>query len=179
MIPDPSDIEAPIGLLAAELAGHLGEPETVALACDLLGGADPAPYQREIVYLSGHEAAHEGWAEYWPRVWGARALLYLWQDSASDHVLRGLDDEAWRVAEMCLKVSSLRELPGAADAATMLVGHSLARVRAQAIRLIGTVGDTEHVAAARVAEADPDQAVRRAAVRALDMLAIRLDLMDL
>lgn len=178
MIPDPSDLSAPVGLLVEELAGHLGVPATVALACDLLDGADPATYQREILYLTGHADRHEGWAGHWPRVWGARALLYVWDESATPDVLRGLDDDVWRVAEMCLKVGSRRELPGAADAAMGLARHGLPRVRAQAVRLIGVAGDTEHVTVVRGAQADPDPAVRRAADRALSLLATRLDLVD-
>lgn len=154
-------------------------PGTVDLACELLAGADPAPYRTEIVYLTGHQHSHERWGEHWPRVWGARALLYVWEERATPDVLRGLDDEAWRVAEMCLKVSSRRELPQAGDRAADLCGHELSRVRAQAVRLLGLVGDTEHVPAVRAAESDPDGAVRSAAVRALDLMAIRLDLVDL
>ncbi|QIX25895.1 HEAT repeat domain-containing protein [Nocardioides sp. JQ2195] len=178
MIPAPSDLTRPIGLLVPELAGHLGVDATVELACDLLGGADPAAYQQEIVYLTGHRDPHDDWADHWPRVWGARALMYVWDDRATTAVIAGLADPAWRVAEMCLKVSSRRELPRAGDAAARLSGHELARVRAQAVRFLGLVGDTEHVGHVRRAQDDPDGNVRRAAVRALDLMAIRLDLVD-
>ncbi|WP_067435267.1 HEAT repeat domain-containing protein [Nocardioides jensenii] len=180
MIPDPLDIDAPVAVLIDELAGHLGVTETVTLACDLLGGADPALHQQEIVYLTGHgaEHTHEGWADHWPRVWAARALLHVWEDRAAPAVIAGLSDGSWRVAEMCLKVSSRRELPQAGDAAVSLAHHDLSRVRAQAVRFLGLAGDTEHVEAVRRAEEDPDHAVRRAAVRALDRMAIRLDLVD-
>ena len=92
--------------------------------------------------------------------------------------MHGLGDDAWRVTEMCLKVCIRRDVPGAADVAVVLARHRLPRVRAHAIRLLGVAGDTEHLRAAREAEADPDLAVRRAATRALDLITIRLDLPD-
>ncbi|KRF18852.1 hypothetical protein ASG90_02865 [Nocardioides sp. Soil797] len=179
MIPAPSDAARPVGVLIPELAEHLGVAATVDLACDLLAGVDPEPFATEIVYLTGHEGAHDGWAPYWPRVWGARALMYVWDEAAAPAVVAGLEDEAWRVAEMCLKVSSRRELAAAGDAAVRLSSHELPRVRAQAVRVLGVAGDTEHLDAVRGAEADPDGNVRRAAVRALDLMSIRLDVVDL
>lgn len=178
MIPVPADVEAPVAVLVEELAGHVGVPALVDLACELLGGGDPSPYSRELVYLTGHAGDHDGWAEYWPRVWGARALLYAWEDRAEPDVVRGLADPAWRVAEMCLKVATKRELGTAGPGAAALVDHELSRVRGQAVRLLGIAGDTEHVAAVQAAEDDPDGAVRRHAARALDRMAIRLDLAD-
>lgn len=168
----------PVGVLIPELAGHLGVPETVELACELLGGADPRPHRDELVYLTGHDQPHDGWVDHWPRVWGARALMYVWDDSAVPVVVAGLADPSWRVTEMCLKVSSRRELAAAGDPAATLSRHELPRVRAQAVRFLGLAGDTEHVATVVRAEDDPDGNVRRAAVRALDLMAIRLDLVD-
>ena len=43
------------------------------------------------------------------RTWGARGLLHVWADSATDAVVRGLADEHWRPAEMCLKVAARHE----------------------------------------------------------------------
>lgn len=176
MIPSPRDVEAPVGVLVEELAHHLGEPAVVALACDLLGGAEPSAYARELVYLTGFEPDLARWAPYWPKVWGARALLYAWQETASGAVLAGLADPAWRVAEMCLKVSVKRDVPGAADEAVGLSRHELARVRGHAVRLLGATGDTEHVDVVRERLTDDDEGVRRHAGRALDRLELRLDL---
>lgn len=180
VIPAPSSLDAHVGELVLELAGHLGEPATVDLARDLLCGADPAAYQQEIVYLTGHAQAHEGWADYWPRVWGARALLYVWEERVAPAVLDGLSDPAWRVAEMCLKVSTKRGLSGegAGDAAASLAGHELPRVRGQALRLLAEAGDTEHLPVVRAALEDGDEAVRRHAARALDRMEIRLDVVE-
>ena len=52
---------------------------------------------------------------YWARAWAARALLYVWQDSATDAVVGALADEHWRVRELAAKVVRLRELADAVD----------------------------------------------------------------
>ena len=175
MIPAPRDPAAPVGELVAELAGHLGEPAVVALACDLLGGADRATYADELVYLT-RLADTAGHPEEWSRVWGARTLLYAWDEGAVPVVVAGLGDEAWRVAEMCLKVATRHEVAEATEGAVSLAGHGLSRVRGHALRLLGVAGDTEHVATVRKALSDPDEDVRRHAARALDRLEQRLDL---
>jgi HEAT repeat protein len=41
---------------------------------------------------------------YWLRVWGARGLLWAWDESATPEIRRALGDESWRVREMALKV---------------------------------------------------------------------------
>ena len=117
------------------------------------------------------------WKDYWVRTWGARGLLYVWDDSAAPAVVAGLDDEHWRPAEMCLKVSTKRELGEAGPrAAVLAVDGELPRVRVQALRTLGAVGDTEHVDVVRELLDDEDQAVRRQAARSLSLLARRLDL---
>jgi hypothetical protein len=175
VIPAPQDPEAPVGALVLELARHLGEAEVVAMACELLGGADRSAYAAQLPYFArlADTGAHP---EEWTRVWGARALLYVWDDAAAKPVLAGLDDEAWRVAEMCLKVAVKRDLPQAADGAASLAAHELPRVRGQAVRLLGVAGDTEHLPAVRAALDDPDGDVRHRAARALDLMELRLDL---
>ena len=58
----------------------------------------------------------------------------------------------------------------------VLSRHELPRVRAQALRTLAAVGDTEHVDAVREALDDEEAAVRRQAARALASLERRLDL---
>jgi len=41
---------------------------------------------------------------YWLKVWGARGLLWVWDDSARPEVLLAIRDPAWRVREMGHKV---------------------------------------------------------------------------
>jgi hypothetical protein len=41
---------------------------------------------------------------YWLQVWGARGLLWVWDDAARPEVILAIQDPAWRVREMGLKV---------------------------------------------------------------------------
>jgi hypothetical protein len=166
--------------LLARLAAHVGEARAAQLCAELLAAAEPGDHAETVLYLGGDAGRSvlegtRGWKPYWSRVWGARGLLYVWDDSAADAVLDGLDDPAWRVAEMCLKVAASRGLP-AGDGAVRLADHELPRVRAAAVRALGAAGDVEHVAAVHAATDDEAEEVRRAAVRALEQMSARLDL---
>jgi hypothetical protein len=81
---------------------------------DLLSGdtsTDPT-----LIYALGGPPAQwavsggEGGPDYWLRVWGARGLLWAWDDSATPVVKKALDDPAWRVREMAAKVAAKRQL---------------------------------------------------------------------
>ena len=179
----PRDLEAPVGVLVEELAGHLGIDATVALCLDLLAGADRRDHLGALPYLTGltfepgsPRLEPQRWPDHWVRTWGARGLLYVWSDDATDPVVAGLSDEHWRPAEMCLKVSTRRELGEAGPGALLLLDHPLPRVRGQALRTLGVAGDTEHVAAVRRALDDEQPDVRRHAARALERMSARLGL---
>ncbi len=178
-LPPPTDPELTPRQLLAELESHLGEAAAAELCAELLTSDDPHDHLNALVFLGGRAGesvlAGGSWKPYWARVWGARGLLYVWSDSVTGAVLTGLRDEHWRVAEMCLKVSAKREVPGADDAAH-LATHELSRVRIAALRVLGSSGEVEHAQQVTEALADQDEAVRRAAARALDRLATRLDL---
>jgi hypothetical protein len=183
-LPPPGDLEAPVGVLIAELADHLGVRVTVDLCVELMEGADRRDHSDAMPYFTGVVFDEDSpiyypaqWKDYWVRTWGARGLLYVWEDSATPAVVAGLEDEHWRPAEMCLKVSTKRELGEAGPrAAVLAVEGELPRVRVQALRTLGAVGDTEHVDVVRDLLDDEDQAVRRRAARSLTQLAERLDL---
>ena len=92
---------------------------------ELIEGADRKDHPDAMPYFTGVVFDEDSpiyypaqWKDYWVRTWGARGLLYVWDDSAAPAVVAGLDDEHWRPAEMCLKVSTKREIgeagPGAA-----------------------------------------------------------------
>ena len=117
-----------------------------------------------------------GFRDYWWPTWAARGLLYVWSASVAPTVVRGLAHQHWRPAEMCLKVAARRELAEAADGAVALAGHDLSRLRAAAVRTLGRVGDTEHVATVRSGLDDTEAQVRRAAALALERMVARLDL---
>jgi hypothetical protein len=171
--------ESPRDLLA-RLAGHVGEQRAARLCGDVLAADDPHDNPEMVLFLGGSPGRSilygGGWGpDYWTKVWGARGLLYVWDEAVAPAVLARLRDEAWRVAEMCLKVSVKRELP-AADEAARLATYDLPRVRATAMRVLGACGDTEHVDAALAGLDDPAEEVRKAAARAVDQLESRLDL---
>jgi hypothetical protein len=92
-----------------------------------LGGA-PATY-----VLSGGEGGKQG---YWPRVWAARGLLYVWEDRATPAIVRATADEAWRVREMAAKVIARHRVDDALEAVTGLRDDQVPRVRAAAGRAI-------------------------------------------
>ncbi len=71
---------------------------------------------------------------YWLRVWGARGLLYAWDDRAVPVVLAALHDEAWRVREMALKVVRRHRVVAALPVVTSLRDDPHARVRVAANR---------------------------------------------
>ena len=90
--------------------------------------------------------------------------------------MAGLGDRHWRPAEMCLKVATRHAVAGAGDGAAALSVHDLPRVRAQALRTLAVVGDTEHAPAVRARLDDEGPDVRRQAARAWEALSVRLDL---
>jgi hypothetical protein len=182
-MPEPLPVRRPIAQSTAELARRIGVPAFVAVCVDLLEGAPRERYVEELRFLTGHEwrpgdavLDHRSWKDHWVRSWGARGLLHVWSDVATSAVVRGLDDEHYRPAEMCLKVAARHEVAGAGDGAARLAGHELPRVRAQAMRCLAVCGDREHVAAVRAGLEDPSADVRGHAGRAWTALERRLDL---
>jgi hypothetical protein len=180
----PAPCDRPVADLIRELDALLGRDRFVEVCTDLLGGAPRTSYAAELRYLAGN-AFGDGdgdvpdptsWKDYWVRTWGARGLLHCWSDRATDAVVAGLGDEHYRPAEMCLKVAAAHDVAGAGPGAARLATHELPRVRSQALRALGFVGDTEHVDVVLSALDDPDPAVRTQAARARARMARRLDL---
>jgi hypothetical protein len=71
---------------------------------------------------------------YWPRVWGARGLLYAWEEAAAPAVVHATADEAWRVREMALKVIARHVIGDAFEVVVKLRNDPIARVRRAAHR---------------------------------------------
>jgi HEAT repeats len=166
-----------------ELDALLGRARFVEVCTDLLAGARRTSYVPELRYLTGHGWDQGSavldpsvWKDYWVRTWGARGLLHCWDDRATDAVVAGLGDEHYRPAEMCLKVCAAHDVAGSGPGAAALAAHELPRVRAAAVRTLGVVGDTEHAEVVLAALDDPEETVRRNAVRAFERMAKRLDL---
>lgn len=110
---------------------------------------------------------------YWPELWGARALLFVWDDSATPHVLAGLSNRAWRVREMCLRVVQERNIPAVSDIVRLTTDDN-SRVRAAALRALAEQGSAEHQSIIARRFSDPDKSVRPVAQQARDRLAARL-----
>ncbi|MGI6878159.1 HEAT repeat domain-containing protein [Microbacterium sp. gxy059] len=70
-------------------------------------------------------------------VWGARGLLHIGPPAHPGVVVAALDDDAWRVREMALKVLIRHELDDPAGRLADLTEDPVARVRAQALRALG------------------------------------------
>jgi hypothetical protein len=161
-----------------------GDREVVARCAALLVGGPAAPTgdlldlalalggARDRDFLAGGKPPGHA---YWARVWAARALRYVWADSAVPAVVAALDDEQWRVREMAAKVVRDRELGEAADRLAELLSDETPRVRAAAARALGSVGEGEHGEALCAAVDDADPAVSRAAMSGLRTLSVRLD----
>lgn len=172
----------PVAQLIKALAERIGVPAFVATCTDLMAGADRNLYVEELRSLTGHAWEPgdnvfdlESWPDYWLRTWGARGLLHVWDDSATDSIVKGLADEHWRPAEMCLKVAARHEVAGAGDGAAALLTHELPRVRVQALRALALVGDTSHIEQVVAATHDVFPEVSRQAVRTFEQMSKRLD----
>jgi hypothetical protein len=106
-----------------------GEDADDALIIALAG--PPARY----VLDTGPAPVHR----YWLRVWGARGLLYAWDDAVRPAVLAALADEHWRVREMAAKVVARHLLGEALSAVAGLTSDPVPRVRQAAQRAIATL----------------------------------------
>jgi hypothetical protein len=153
---------------------RLGEHVVATRATNLLRGLGEG--DEFLLWVGGRHAQgvlDGAPALYWPEVWGARALLSAWDDSATEAVVAGLANQAWRVREMCARVCAARALD-AADALTRHTTDGVPRVRAAAARALAAVGDDSSTAALTAMLKDPDKDVRRAAQQSLATLQARI-----
>jgi hypothetical protein len=109
---------------------------------------------------------------YWPELWGTRALLYVWHDSAAPAVIRALTNPAWRVREMAARVVAERNLPAISEL-TAMTADETPRVRIAAARALSAVGTLDDQDAIRALLEDPLLEVRRGAQQARDALRSR------
>lgn len=182
-VTEPADLSQPFPRLLRELRDKVDDDVIVGYAVGLLGGDDPSRHPAALRHLGG---AHATWVlerrdfGLWPAVWGARVLRYLWSPGhaaeATRLLVEHLRDERWRLAEMCTKAVRAHELGEGAEAVGALTGHRLPRVRMQAVRALGVIGEFEQLRLVHACLVDVDQDVRRAADVSLRSLASRLDL---
>jgi HEAT repeat protein len=119
---------------------RIGTPAVVAGCVALLDGRRTDPTL--ILALGGRPARWAaGYDEpaapaYWLRVWGARGLLWAWDDKAANAVIHALRDESWRVREMAARVVGRHRLRPARAALQRLRTDENARVRHAAERAL-------------------------------------------
>jgi hypothetical protein len=114
-----------------------GKDEVVSGCISLLGGKGA---DAELIYALGGPPA--SWVftgeapgpDYWLRVWAARGLLWAWDDAALACIVNALEDDAWRVREMALRVVAKHRLTDAATAVTALQDDPNSRVTSAASR---------------------------------------------
>jgi HEAT repeat protein len=78
---------------------------------------------------------------YWPRVWAARGLLHVWDDSAADAIIAATAHDHWRVREMSAKVIAAHRVRTAIDVVVRLMDDENARVRTAARRAFSAVAE--------------------------------------
>lgn len=177
-MPDPAEpasvpVALPLEKRLAAAVQRYGEDAVILRSLSLLAGNNEG--EDFLLYVGGEHA--QGILDgapplYWPELWGTRALLYVWNDSASDAITAALGNQAWRVREMGARVAAVRALPVAADLVA-LTTDDVARVRAAAARALGAVGSADHADALRTLLTDPQIDVRRGAQQGLDVLRSR------
>ena len=88
--------------------------------------------------LEGRDGGLDG---YWPRVWAARGLLHVWNDTATSAIITAVTHKSWRVREMAAKVIARHHVRPAIDVVVTLLDDDNARVRAAASRAFGVVAE--------------------------------------
>ena len=88
--------------------------------------------------LDGRNGGPDG---YWPRVWAARGLLHVWDDTATSAIIAATTHESWRVREMSAKVIARHRVGPAIDAVVALLDDDNARVRSAAARAVRVVAE--------------------------------------
>jgi len=157
----------------ASAVARFGEDTVIERAVALLGGFNVG--EDFLLYVGGTHAQgilDGAPALYWPEVWGARALLSVWNDTATAAVGAGLTNQAWRVREMCAKVVAARQLPFG-EIVRGLLTDDVARVRSAAARAVGEVGEASDSELVAKLFRDPEVDVRRSAEAGTKQLKAR------
>ena len=163
-------VDLPIAPRLAAAVERFGEPTVVLRSLSLIAGNNEG--DEFLLYVGGDHARgilNGAPPLYWPELWGTRALLYVWDDSAALAVTAALENQAWRVREMATRVAAQRNLP-VLEQLTMLLTDDVARVRGAAARAIGALGGAEQIETIRPLLKDGEIDVRRGAQQAIDQL---------
>ena len=163
-------VDLPIAPRLAAAVERFGEPTVVLRSLSLIAGNNEG--DEFLLYVGGDHARgilNGAPPLYWPELWGTRALLYVWDDSAALAVTAALENQAWRVREMATRVAATRALP-VIEQLTTLLTDDVPRVRAAAARALGALGGAEQIDAIRPLLKDGEIDVRRGAQQAIDQL---------
>ena len=166
-------VDLPIEKRIAAAVERYGADAVVTRSISLIAGNNEG--EDFLLYVGGEHARgliNGAPPLYWPELWGMRALLSVWNDSAARAVTAGLQNQAWRVREMACRVSAARGLAVSAELGVLLA-DDVARVRAAAARALGEVGDAASVDGIRALLKDPEIDVRRGAQEGLAKLRTR------
>lgn len=150
-----------------------GEAEVITRVLSLIDGNNEG--EDFLLFVGGEHA--QGILDgapvlYWPELWGMRALLHVWDASATGAVVNGLHNPAWRVREMAARVIAERQLPATLELLELL-GDDTPRVRIGVARAIAAVGTLDNVEDLRPLTKDTEIEVRRGAQQAIDALRAR------
>ncbi|MEP6479531.1 MAG: HEAT repeat domain-containing protein [Rhodoglobus sp.] len=173
-MPEPEvPVDLPIEKRIAAAVKRFGEDAVVTRSISLIAGNNEG--EDFLLYVGGEHARgliNGAPPLYWPELWGMRALLTVWNESAIPAVTAGLQNQAWRVREMSCRVSAVRGL-AVSSALTELLVDEVPRVRAAAARALGAVGSAADVDGIRSLLKDPEIDVRRGAQEAISALRTR------
>ncbi len=177
-VPDPETPAAhaadlPIEKRIAVAVAQYGETAVVSRSISLIAGNNEG--EDFLLSVGGEHARgiiNGAPPLYWPELWGMRALLYVWNDSATVAVTAGLQNQAWRVREMSCRVSATRKIMVRAEVTALLVDE-VPRVRAAAARALGAIGSAADADSIRSILKDPEIDVRRGAHEGLSTLRSR------
>lgn len=176
--PAPVPVDLPPERRLAAAVERYGEQAVVSRSLSLLAGNNEGA--DFLLFLGGDHA--RGILDgapvlYWPELWGARALLHVWDESVVDEsavalLISTLSNPAWRVREMGARLVVARELDAASELAD-LIDDDVPRVRASAARALGALGSGADISRIRPLLKDPEVEVRRAAQQSMDKLRSR------
>lgn len=112
--------------------------------------------------------------DYWPRVWAARAMANLGEQSAQPHLEEALSDDHWRVRMTAVRAMGNLGLAGVSHTVVELLGDEHPRVMRAAVRALAHVGDADAIdAVARVRDGTLDIELSMSCSRTLAAIAKR------
>ena len=136
-----------------ELTEHLGADRAFELLTRLLAGDVSmnelmvTPYTEVIRFIGNTDAASFFQGEagvrhaYWPKVWAARALAYLGDDSAASWLQDSLSDVHWRVRITAAQTLGRLSIEGYEEALSEGLLYTHPRARAAAATALGRTGN--------------------------------------